>query len=181
MANDSRGIILGTGWARHLILGYHVLADVNTSYLGTRSGKHLVPRYRLRSTPRTARYSVHDARYMARVRYANPKRTRPRAIQVSVNVKVLRPNRPGMRLSRYIIIIIIIMHSILLLWLLLKATHFEEHATYILNDWINKGIHLDLDTRIVPGQILKANLRRGLRNSSKPAGEWPLITVMNLL
>ena len=25
---------------------------------------------------------------------------------------------------------------------------------------MNKGIHLDLDTWIVPGQILKANLRR---------------------
>ena len=26
----------------------------------------------------------------------------------------------------------------------------------------NEGIHLDLDSWIVPGQILKANLRRGL-------------------
>ena len=35
---------------------------------------------------------------------------------------------------------------------------------------MNEGIHLDLDTWIVPGQILKANLCRGLGNSYKPAG-----------
>ena len=34
---------------------------------------------------------------------------------------------------------------------------------------MNKGIHLDLDAWIVPGQILTANLRRGLGNSCKPA------------
>ena len=33
---------------------------------------------------------------------------------------------------------------------------------------MNKGIHLDLDTWIVPGQIRKANLCRGLGNSYKP-------------
>ena len=41
---------------------------------------------------------------------------------------------------------------------------------------MNKGIHLD--TWIVPGQILKANLRRGLRNSYKPAGTEVLISAV---
>ena len=35
---------------------------------------------------------------------------------------------------------------------------------------MNEGIHLDLDTWIVPGQIRKANLCRGLGNRYKPAG-----------
>ena len=35
---------------------------------------------------------------------------------------------------------------------------------------MNEGIHLDLDTWIVPGQIRKANLCRGLRNRYTPAG-----------
>ena len=43
---------------------------------------------------------------------------------------------------------------------------------------MNKGIHLDLDTWIVPGQILKANLRRGLGNSYKPAGTEVLISAV---
>ena len=33
---------------------------------------------------------------------------------------------------------------------------------------MNEGMHLDLDTWIVPGQIHKANLCRGLGNSYKP-------------
>ena len=51
---------------------------------------------------------------------------------------------------------------------------------------MNEGIHLDLDTWIVPGQIHKANLCRGLGNRYTPAGtevlisavlrsEWPFI------
>ena len=40
---------------------------------------------------------------------------------------------------------------------------------------MNKGIHLDLDTWIVPGQILKANPCRGLGNNYKPAGTEVLI------
>ena len=32
---------------------------------------------------------------------------------------------------------------------------------------MNEGIHLDLDTWIVPGQIRKANLCRGLGNRYK--------------
>ena len=35
---------------------------------------------------------------------------------------------------------------------------------------MNEGIHLDLDTWIVPGQIRKANLCRGLGNRYTPAG-----------
>ena len=35
---------------------------------------------------------------------------------------------------------------------------------------VNEGIHLDLDTWIVPGQIRKANLCRGLGNRYTPAG-----------
>ena len=35
---------------------------------------------------------------------------------------------------------------------------------------MNEGIHLDLDTWIVPGQIRKANLWRGLGNRYTPAG-----------
>ena len=35
---------------------------------------------------------------------------------------------------------------------------------------MNEGIHLDLDTWIVPGQISKANLCRGLGNRYTPAG-----------
>ena len=44
---------------------------------------------------------------------------------------------------------------------------------------MNKGIHLDLDTWIVPGQILKANLRRGLENSYKLAGTEVLISAVD--
>ena len=43
---------------------------------------------------------------------------------------------------------------------------------------MNKGIYLDLDTWLVPGQILKANLRRGLGNSYKPAGTKMLISAV---
>ena len=43
---------------------------------------------------------------------------------------------------------------------------------------MNKGIHLDLDTWIVPGQIRKANLCRGLGNSYKPAGTEVLISAV---
>ena len=35
---------------------------------------------------------------------------------------------------------------------------------------MNEGIHLDLDTWIVAGQIRKANLCRGLGNRYTPAG-----------
>ena len=35
---------------------------------------------------------------------------------------------------------------------------------------MNEGIHLDLDTWVVPGQIHKANLCRGLGNRYTPAG-----------
>ena len=35
---------------------------------------------------------------------------------------------------------------------------------------MNEGIQLDLDTWIVPGQIRKANLCRGLGNRCTPAG-----------
>ena len=41
---------------------------------------------------------------------------------------------------------------------------------------MNEGIHLDLDTWIVPGQIRKANLCQGLGNSYKPAGTEVLIS-----
>ena len=43
---------------------------------------------------------------------------------------------------------------------------------------MNKGIHLDLDTWIVPGQILKANLCWGLGNSYKPAVTEVLISAV---
>ena len=43
---------------------------------------------------------------------------------------------------------------------------------------MNEGIHLDLDTWIVPGQIRKANLCRGLGNSYKPAGTEVLISAI---
>ena len=46
---------------------------------------------------------------------------------------------------------------------------------YMRHEFIHKGIHLDLDTWIVPGQILKTNLRRGLGNSYKPASTEVLI------
>ena len=42
---------------------------------------------------------------------------------------------------------------------------------------MNEGIHLDLDTLIVPGQIRKANLCRGLENRYTPAGT----EVLNLI
>ena len=41
---------------------------------------------------------------------------------------------------------------------------------------MNEGIHLDLDTWIIPGQIRKANLCRGLGNRYKPAGTEVLIS-----
>ena len=43
---------------------------------------------------------------------------------------------------------------------------------------MNEGIHLDLDTWIVPGQIRKANLCRGLGNSYTPAGTEVLISAV---
>ena len=45
---------------------------------------------------------------------------------------------------------------------------------------MNEGIHLDLDTWIVPGQIRKANLCRGLGNRYTPAlrSEWPFIIII---
>ena len=42
---------------------------------------------------------------------------------------------------------------------------------------MNEGIHLDLDTWIVPGQIRKANRCRGLGNRYTPAGTEVLISV----
>ena len=44
---------------------------------------------------------------------------------------------------------------------------------------MNEGIHLDLDTWIVPGQIRKANLCRGLGNRYTPAGTEVLISAHN--
>ena len=41
---------------------------------------------------------------------------------------------------------------------------------------MNEGIHLDLDTWIVPGQIRKANLCQGLGNRYTPAGTEVLIS-----
>ena len=43
---------------------------------------------------------------------------------------------------------------------------------------MNEGIHLDLDTWIVPGQIRNANLCGGLGNSYKPAGTEVLISAV---
>ena len=43
---------------------------------------------------------------------------------------------------------------------------------------MNEGIHLDLDTWIVPGQIRKANLCRGLGNRYTPAGTGQVIIVI---
>ena len=43
---------------------------------------------------------------------------------------------------------------------------------------MNEGIHLDLDTWIVPGQIHKANLCRGLGNRYAPAGTEVLISAV---
>ena len=43
---------------------------------------------------------------------------------------------------------------------------------------MNEGIHLDLDTWIVPGQIRKANLCRGLGNGYTPAGTEVLISAV---
>ena len=45
---------------------------------------------------------------------------------------------------------------------------------------MNEGIHLDLDTWIVPGQIRKANLCRGLGNRYTPAGTEVLISATQL-
>ena len=44
---------------------------------------------------------------------------------------------------------------------------------------MNEGIHLDLDTWIVPGQISKANLCRGLGNRYTPAGTEVLYIINN--
>ena len=41
---------------------------------------------------------------------------------------------------------------------------------------MNEGIHLDLDTWIVPGQIRTANLCQGLGNRYTPAGTEVLIS-----
>ena len=43
---------------------------------------------------------------------------------------------------------------------------------------MNEGIHLDLDTWIVPGQIRKGNLCRGLGNRYTPAGTEALISAV---
>ena len=43
---------------------------------------------------------------------------------------------------------------------------------------MNEGIHLDLDTWIVPGQIHKASLCRGLGNRYTPAGTEVLISAV---
>ena len=43
---------------------------------------------------------------------------------------------------------------------------------------MNEGIHLDLDTWIVPGQIRRANLCRGLGNRYTPAGTEVLISAV---
>ena len=43
---------------------------------------------------------------------------------------------------------------------------------------MNEGIHLDLDTWIVPGQIRKANLCRGLGNRYTLAGTEVLISAV---
>ena len=43
---------------------------------------------------------------------------------------------------------------------------------------MNEGNHLDLDTWIVPGQIRKANLCRGLGNRYTPAGTEVLISAV---
>ena len=43
---------------------------------------------------------------------------------------------------------------------------------------MNEGIHLDLDTWIVPGQIRKANLCRGLGNRYTPAGTEVVISAV---
>ena len=43
---------------------------------------------------------------------------------------------------------------------------------------MNEGIHLDLDTWIVPGQIRKANLCRGLGNRYTPGGTEVLISAV---
>ena len=42
---------------------------------------------------------------------------------------------------------------------------------------MNEGIHLDLDTWIVPGQIRKANLCRGVGNRYTTAGTEVLISL----
>ena len=52
----------------------------------------------------------------------------------------------------------------------------EEYLPYIWG--MNEGIHLDLDTWIVPGQIRKANLCRGLGNRYTPAGTDVLISAV---
>ena len=41
---------------------------------------------------------------------------------------------------------------------------------------MNEGIHLELDTWVVPGQIRKANLCRGLGNRYTPAGTEVMIS-----
>ena len=46
---------------------------------------------------------------------------------------------------------------------------------------MNEGIHLDLDTWIVPGQIRKANLCRGLGNRYTPAGTEVFIYVCGVV
>ena len=46
---------------------------------------------------------------------------------------------------------------------------------------MNEGLHLDLDTWIVPGQIRKENLCRGLGNRYTPAGTEVLILMMMMM
>ena len=46
---------------------------------------------------------------------------------------------------------------------------------------MNEGIHLDLDTWIVPGQTRKANLCRGLGNRYTPAGTEVLISAVAII
>ena len=55
---------------------------------------------------------------------------------------------------------------------------FYYTSNLICTEWMNKGIHLDLDTWIVPGQIRKANLCRGLGNRYTPAGTEVLISAV---
>ena len=59
--------------------------------------------------------------------------------------------------------------SLLLLCYYYYGIIITELILVWLFEWMNEGIHLDLDTWIVPGQIRKANLCRGLGNRYTPA------------
>ena len=48
----------------------------------------------------------------------------------------------------------------------------------MVSNLLNEGIHLDLDTWIVPGQIRTANHCRGLGNRYTPAGTEVLISAV---